>query len=64
MGTCVTVVEDPRLERGGCMLESDLGALDVSVDAQIEEVARALLGARRMPEDDERDHREPMSNAA
>ena len=63
MGTCVTVLEDPRLERGACMVESDLGTLDVSVDAQIEEVARALLGARRIS-DDERDHREPMSNAA
>ena len=63
MGTCVAVVEDPRLERGACMVESDLGALDVSVDAQIEEVARALLGARRVS-GDEHDHREPMSNAA
>ncbi len=64
MGTCVTVLEDPRLERGACMVESDLGTLDISVDAQIEEVARALLGARRLSDDDERDHREPMSNAA
>jgi len=63
MGTCVTVLEDPRLERGACMVESDLGALDLSVDSQIEEVARALLGARRVA-DDERDHREPLSNAA
>jgi flagellar assembly protein FliH len=66
MGTCVTVLEDPRLERGACLVESDLGTLDVSVDAQIEEVARALLGARRVADDDrdDRDDREPMPNAA
>lgn len=63
MGTCVTVLEDPRLERGACMLESDLGTLDISVDSQIEEVARALLGARRVS-DDEREHHEPIRNAA
>jgi flagellar assembly protein FliH len=65
MGTCATLVEDPRLERGACLVESDLGTIDVSVDAQIEEVARALLGARRITDDrDDRDQREPMSNAA
>lgn len=63
MGTCVTVVEDLRLERGACLVESDLGTIDVSVDAQIEEVARALLGARRITDDD-RSQSEPMSNAA
>lgn len=63
MGTCVTVLEDPRLERGACLVESDLGTIDVSVDAQIEEVARALLGARRSADDD-RSQSEPMSNAA
>lgn len=63
MGTCVTVLEDPRLERGACLVESDLGTIDVSVDAQIEEVARALLGARRVADDD-RSQSEPMSNAA
>jgi flagellar assembly protein FliH len=63
IGTTVTVLEDPRLERGACLVESDLGTLDVSVDAQIEEVARALLGARRITEGDREDS-EPMSNAA
>jgi flagellar assembly protein FliH len=63
IGTSVTVLEDPRLERGACLVESDLGCLDVSVDSQIEEVARALLGARRVADDDRQDH-EPMSNAA
>jgi flagellar assembly protein FliH len=44
LGTNVTIVADPRVDRGGCLVESDLGTLDVGIDAQIEEVARALLG--------------------
>ncbi len=63
MGTSVNVLSDARLERGACLVESDLGTLDVSVDAQIEEVARALLGARRTTDDD-RNESEPMSHAA
>jgi flagellar assembly protein FliH len=63
MGTSVMILADPRLDRGACLVESELGTLDVSVDAQIEEVARALLGVRRRA-DEERDDREPMSDAA
>lgn len=43
-GTHVTVVADPRVPRGGCRIESDFGALDAGVDAQIQELAHALLG--------------------
>jgi flagellar assembly protein FliH len=43
-GTNVTVVADPRVSRGGCRIESDLGVMDAGVDAQIQEIARALLG--------------------
>jgi flagellar assembly protein FliH len=45
-GTNVTVVADARVPRGGCRIESDFGAMDVGVEAQIQEVARALLGDR------------------
>jgi flagellar assembly protein FliH len=45
-GTNVTVAADARVPRGGCRIESDFGAMDVGVDAQIQEVARALLGDR------------------
>ena len=45
-GTNVTVVADARVARGGCKIESDFGAMDVGIDAQIQEVARALLGDR------------------
>ncbi|MGE0591277.1 MAG: FliH/SctL family protein [Vicinamibacterales bacterium] len=43
-GNNVQVVPDERVGRGGCRLESDLGMLDAGVDAQIQELARALLG--------------------
>jgi len=43
-GTHVTVVADARVSRGGCRIDSDFGALDAGVDAQIQELAHALLG--------------------
>jgi flagellar assembly protein FliH len=43
-GTNVTVVADSRVSHGGCRIESDLGVMDAGVDAQIQEIARALLG--------------------
>ena len=43
-GTHVTVVADARVGRGGCRIESEFGAMDAGVDAQIQEIARALLG--------------------
>ena len=43
-GTDVSFVPDARVGRGGCRVESDMGLLDAGVDAQIQEIARALLG--------------------
>jgi flagellar assembly protein FliH len=43
-GSNVTVVADAHLSRGGCRIESDMGMLDAGVDAQLHEIARALLG--------------------
>jgi flagellar assembly protein FliH len=43
-GTHVSVAPDPRVPRGGCRIESDFGAIDAGVDAQIQELAHALLG--------------------
>jgi flagellar assembly protein FliH len=42
--THVQVIADPRMARGGCQVDTDLGSIDAGVDAQIQEVARALLG--------------------
>jgi len=39
-----TIVADPLVRRGGCVVESDFGVIDVSVDSQIQEMATALLG--------------------
>lgn len=43
-GTNVMVLADPRVGRGGCRVESEFGTMDVGIDSQIQEVARALLG--------------------
>ncbi len=40
----VTVVADGRIPRGGCRVESEMGILDAGIDAQIQEIAQALLG--------------------
>lgn len=39
----VSVVADPEVSRGGCVVESDFGFVDASVEAQFQEIARALL---------------------
>jgi flagellar assembly protein FliH len=44
LGTTVTVVADPKVEHGGCRIESELGMLDAGLDAQIQELGRGLLG--------------------
>ena len=43
-GAQVTVVPDPAVQRGGCVVESDFGIIDATVDAQFAELSRALLG--------------------
>lgn len=40
----VTLAADARVPRGGCRVESEYGDVDAGVDAQIQEIARALLG--------------------
>jgi flagellar assembly protein FliH len=40
----VTLTADPRIARGGCKVESEYGDIDAGIDAQIQEIARALLG--------------------
>jgi flagellar assembly protein FliH len=46
-GRAVKVVPDPAVARGGCLVESDFGYIDASVDAQVDEIARAMLGESR-----------------
>ena len=41
----VRVVADPVVRRGGCLVQSEFGLIDMSADAQIQELATALLGS-------------------
>jgi flagellar assembly protein FliH len=47
-GSGIAFVADPRVGRGGCRVESEMGMVDAGVDAQIQEIARALLGDERV----------------
>jgi hypothetical protein len=38
------VVADPAVGRGGCLVQTDLGRMDVGLDGQFSELARTLLG--------------------
>jgi flagellar assembly protein FliH len=46
-GAQVHVVPDPAIARGGCLVESEFGRIDASIDRQFEEMTRALLGDER-----------------
>jgi flagellar assembly protein FliH len=48
-GAQVRVVPDASVARGGCLVESAFGTVDGSLDAQVEEMARALLGDGTLP---------------
>jgi flagellar assembly protein FliH len=43
-GSSVQVVADAIVGRGGCRVESEFGLIDAGIDAQMQELARALLG--------------------
>jgi flagellar assembly protein FliH len=40
----VQIVADPIVGRGGCLVQSDFGLMEVGLDAQFGELARTLLG--------------------
>ena len=40
----VRIVADSVVSRGGCLVQSDFGFMDVGVDAQFGEIVKALLG--------------------
>ncbi|BAM93187.1 NolV protein [Bradyrhizobium oligotrophicum S58] len=42
VGDRLTIVSDPQIAPGRCMLWSEFGQIDVSVDAQLEQLAMAL----------------------
>ena len=48
----VEIVADINVPRGGCVVRSAFGSIDAGIDAQMRELARALLG-------DDSEHEEP-----
>jgi flagellar assembly protein FliH len=42
-GSTITVVEDAHLSQSDCMLETDLGSADFSIDAQLKEVEQGFF---------------------
>lgn len=48
-GRQVEVLPDPSVSRGGCLVESEFGFINASVDAQVDEIARAVLGEAPAP---------------
>jgi flagellar assembly protein FliH len=45
-GRKVKVLPDASVSRGGCLVESEFGFVDAGVEAQFDEVMRALIGER------------------
>lgn len=43
-GRQVEILPDPGVARGGCVVESAFGVINASVDAQLDEIARSVLG--------------------
>lgn len=42
----ITILSDGTIERGGCIVESDIGAVDAQITTQLEEIRRQLHQAR------------------
>lgn len=47
----VQIVADPLVSRGGCLVQSDFGLMDLGISAQMSEMSRALLGTGDTNED-------------
>jgi len=45
----VSVIADANISRGGCLVESDFGLIDLTPAAQVAEIATALLGPELPP---------------
>jgi flagellar assembly protein FliH len=46
-GQTVTVVPDPSISRGGCLVDSAFGSVDATIERQFDELSRALFGGDR-----------------
>lgn len=43
----VEIRPDPRIKRGGCLVEGEFGIVDAELDRQIEVIEKALIGASK-----------------
>ena len=43
-------IADPRVEPGGCRVESSFGEIDAGINAQLAEISRALLESDEIPQ--------------
>jgi flagellar assembly protein FliH len=48
-GATIEIVADPGVKPGGCILQTDLGHVDLGLDAQLGELTASLLGGPRTP---------------
>jgi flagellar assembly protein FliH len=39
----ITVVEDSTVDRGGCVIETDFGAIDAKIASQLNEIEQRIL---------------------
>ncbi len=46
-GSTVTVVPDPSISRGGCLVDTAFGSVDATIERQFDELSRALFGGDR-----------------
>lgn len=44
LGRSIELVSDPSVVRGGCLVRSPFGTIDVGIESQVRELSRALLG--------------------
>jgi flagellar assembly protein FliH len=41
----VNIYEDSRVDRGGCIIETDVGAIDARISTQLKEIEEAIRNA-------------------
>jgi flagellar assembly protein FliH len=45
-----SIVEDPSLQRGGCIVRTDTSQLDARLDSRLNAIVSAALGDERAPQ--------------
>ncbi len=42
-GGTITLVADPKIRRGGCLVESEIGIVDARLDVQLKTLQKVLM---------------------